>query len=507
MTATRAHPVVVGLGLGMAFWCVWWLLRLAAMQASGAGLHVDEAQYWWWSTDMAWGYYSKPPMIAALIHASTTLFGDGVVGVRALGMACWVATSALWWRWGVAVGLPRAGWLAALLLAASPLSGVLGLVVTTDGPLVLWWSAMMWTTGSAFTHGSESKGYWRQWVLTGLWFGLALLSKYTALIAGASWLLLWWAVPAGERRRWFGGMCLATAIGLLMLSPNLAWNALNDWPTLEHTLDITVRAAADPSTHLSVAQRLASAGGFVLGQGVLAGPAFVALAVMAWWRRGAANALPTGGVWTARGLAMWVVAYALPLLAVGTLQAWSAKAQVNWAAPAVVAACVGLGYVVARVGLSARAVSASVLSGVVLSAVLALGGDLRTWFTTAPLSERNQWDVWARMRGWPEVLAALKPAAAPYGSLPVVADGRTVLTEVAYEWRDQPKPWAWNDRGLVENHFDWFRHLDPQAHPSVLFVGQAVPANLLAVYPVVQPLQEARSGRVRLGLWLLQRTP
>ena len=96
------------------FWLAWWAVRVLVMQASGAGLHVDEAQYWWWSTELAWGYYSKPPMIAALIHLSTTLFGDGVVGVRALGMGCWIMASALIWRWGVAQGAARAGWVGGL---------------------------------------------------------------------------------------------------------------------------------------------------------------------------------------------------------------------------------------------------------------------------------------------------------------------------------------------------------------------------------------------------------
>jgi len=292
----------------------------------------------------------------------------------------------------------------------------------------------------------------------------------------------------------------------LMLAPNLAWNAHNDWPTLQHTLDITVRAAADPTTHWSLGQRLTSSLGFALGQWFLLGPAFIVLAAMVWLRR-SEIAPATGGVWTGQALRTWVWAYAAPLLAVGALQAWSAKAQVNWAAPALVALCVGLGWWVARARVSTKAVAASVLSGVLLSGVLTLGGDLRAWFTDQPLSERNQWDVWARMRGWHEVLAELKPARLRYPDLPVVAEGRTILTEVAYEWRDLPKPWAWNERGLVENHFDWWRHLDTQAHAEVLFVGSSPPAKLLVAYPNAQPLQEARAGRVYLGLWLLRRAP
>ena len=71
------------------------LLRAVVMLASGAGLHVDEAQYWDWSRHLAWGYWSKPPGIAALIAASTWLAGDSVLGVRLLAMVGWGLSAAI----------------------------------------------------------------------------------------------------------------------------------------------------------------------------------------------------------------------------------------------------------------------------------------------------------------------------------------------------------------------------------------------------------------------------
>jgi 4-amino-4-deoxy-L-arabinose transferase-like glycosyltransferase len=57
-------------------------LRMFEFTLSGAGLHVDEAQYWLWSRDLQWGYFSKPPVLVALITASTTIFGDSLLGVK-----------------------------------------------------------------------------------------------------------------------------------------------------------------------------------------------------------------------------------------------------------------------------------------------------------------------------------------------------------------------------------------------------------------------------------------
>ncbi|HPR07365.1 MAG TPA: hypothetical protein PLI17_12105, partial [Denitromonas sp.] len=47
----------------------------------GIDPYVDEAYYWGWSQALDWGYYSKPPVIAALIAASTAAFGDGILAV------------------------------------------------------------------------------------------------------------------------------------------------------------------------------------------------------------------------------------------------------------------------------------------------------------------------------------------------------------------------------------------------------------------------------------------
>ena len=53
------------------------LARLAALWLNATDLFFDEAQYWEWSRELAWGYYSKPPVIAWLIALSTSVCGDG----------------------------------------------------------------------------------------------------------------------------------------------------------------------------------------------------------------------------------------------------------------------------------------------------------------------------------------------------------------------------------------------------------------------------------------------
>src|SRR5690242_21937911 len=57
-------------------------LRLVWLALQPADLFPDEAQYWVWSQQLALGYYSKPPLVAWLIAATTWLFGDSEFAVR-----------------------------------------------------------------------------------------------------------------------------------------------------------------------------------------------------------------------------------------------------------------------------------------------------------------------------------------------------------------------------------------------------------------------------------------
>src|SRR5690606_20412175 len=45
-------------------------------------LFFDEAQYWAWSRDLAFGYFSKPPLIAWLIAATEAVCGSSEACLR-----------------------------------------------------------------------------------------------------------------------------------------------------------------------------------------------------------------------------------------------------------------------------------------------------------------------------------------------------------------------------------------------------------------------------------------
>ena len=189
-----------------------WLLRMFSAAYSGAGLFVDEAQYWEWSRELAWGYYSKPPLLPVLIKLSAGIAGDGTAGIRWLVQLCWALVPLVLWRWGwemqrdspqTLTSSHAVGAWAAALFASSLASGVLGQVATTDGPLVLFWSLQLWLVWRAWAQPSN---LWR-WTGVGVVLALGVLSKYTMAAVLAGWLVWWWISP--KNAAVFKGMALA----------------------------------------------------------------------------------------------------------------------------------------------------------------------------------------------------------------------------------------------------------------------------------------------------------
>jgi 4-amino-4-deoxy-L-arabinose transferase-like glycosyltransferase len=201
------------------------IIRLAV--AASVPLAPDEAYYWIWSHALAGGYLDHPPMVALWIKAGTMLFGQTALGVRLLGpLAAALASWMLFDTARVLLG-PRAGVIAVLLLNASLLVGVGAIIMTPDSPLVFFWTAAFWAMARLAAGGS---GWW--WLAAGLAGGLALDSKYTALflwIGIGLWALLTPAIRPWLRRwqPW-----VACAVGLILFTPVLAWNAAHGWAGL-----------------------------------------------------------------------------------------------------------------------------------------------------------------------------------------------------------------------------------------------------------------------------------
>ncbi len=195
-----------------------------------------------------WGYVDFPPVtawIASVVHA---VFGESLVALRATSLVAMMVTVVL-----VALlarelgGGPRTQAAAALVWGLSPYGLAGGSVFHPTWLDVLCWVALLYTVVVALARQRP-----RLWLVAGLIAGVGLETKYTIAFLLIS-LLVALAATDGRailRTRW---PWLGLAIALLLLPPNLVWEAQHSWPTIHFFRSQNAETASDspPAAYLA----------------------------------------------------------------------------------------------------------------------------------------------------------------------------------------------------------------------------------------------------------------
>jgi 4-amino-4-deoxy-L-arabinose transferase-like glycosyltransferase len=199
------------------------------------GLTDDEAYYWALAQHLDWAYAYHPPMVAWLIALSQHLFGwllgthsSAIVRLPSAALAAGVLALAL--RWLALAGVPREKLTGAGLLLVS-LAGIFALswMMVPDLPLLLGWMLMF--VGAWGVLNADSKPRARDLASLGFGAALALLSKYSAVLAAGSagLSLLFWA--RSSRARYWG--CAVVIAGACAASvPIVIWNSHHEWASI-----------------------------------------------------------------------------------------------------------------------------------------------------------------------------------------------------------------------------------------------------------------------------------
>lgn len=218
------------MALGIAGYLV--ALRLAYVVPTE--LILDEMYYWNYVQHPALSYLDHPPLTAWLIAAGTTLLGNGAGGVRLGAVLCGLVTIVYAYRYGAAVAQGQAGagpaagktagMVCAMLALVLPQMFASGLLMTPDAALVA-----TWTAGVYYLHRALVGGQRRAWWAVGLVGGIGLLGKYMTVLLAPAALIVMLADP--RARPWLRRPqpYLAAALGALIFTPVLVWNAQHDW--------------------------------------------------------------------------------------------------------------------------------------------------------------------------------------------------------------------------------------------------------------------------------------
>ncbi|MBL8838161.1 MAG: glycosyltransferase family 39 protein [Alphaproteobacteria bacterium] len=384
-------------------------VRAAFLAVSPLNLFVDEAQYWAWSRDLAFGYSSKPPLIAWLIAAATAVCGNGEACVRLPSPLFYAGTSAAVFALARAMYDERVAAWSAAIVASLPGVSFSALIISTDVPLLFFWAVALvalWRLVQGAGTGAA--------VVLGLAVGLATLSKY----AGAYFVLcaLVYAAAEGRARAVLFGRsgAIALAVALAVIAPNLIWNAANDFATIGHTAGLAVAGG----TRFEIMKVLE----FYGAQFGVFGPlpfALLTWLALRWIFRPADER------------ARLLMCFALPVLGLMLAEAFFTRAYANWAAVAYVSATVLV--VAALVERGPRWLGPTVAfhagGAVLVYAMLAAGLGLApfTFGRTDPVS---------RVTGWDTLAAAVAERAAAYPGAAILVDDRTLAAAMRYYLRD-----------------------------------------------------------------------
>jgi len=289
------------------------LARLMALFATPLDLYPDEAQYWLWSRSLDLGYFSKPPLIAWTIRATTAIGGDAEPWVRLASPLFHAGATLLVFAIGRRLYGEAAALAGAALYALMPGVQLSATIMATDAPLLFFLGLAL----LAYVAFLEAGARRRLWLAAGCGaaLGLAFLSKYAA-VYGVIGLGLHLAMSPSARAAWTpASAAIATAMLLAILGPNLAWNAAHGFATLQHT----AANAAWGGRQLFNAKEL---GDFLASQFGVFGPIPFAVllagtVVMAARRR-------------LTGPDVLLLCFALPPLLIVSGQSFVSRANANW---------------------------------------------------------------------------------------------------------------------------------------------------------------------------------
>lgn len=209
----RQQPVPI-------FLAAWFLLNL--LQSFATELTSDEGYYWFYSTNLQWGYYDHPPMVALMIKAGRLVFPDEA-GVRFFNVL--FSTGAVYFFLKILPGHLLKNKSTYGVLLSAPLLHYLSIIVFPDGPLLFF--SMLFL----FLYKQHLQ---KQTWLTSLAMGLALAGMAYSKYHGA--LVLLFVIIADTRvlkNRYF---LMSLFVAAICFIPHLWWQYQNNFPTFHYHL-------------------------------------------------------------------------------------------------------------------------------------------------------------------------------------------------------------------------------------------------------------------------------
>jgi 4-amino-4-deoxy-L-arabinose transferase-like glycosyltransferase len=429
--------------------------RFLALASADLQLYFDEAYYWGWSRDLAFGYYSKPPMIAWTIRAMTSVCGETELCIRSGTLILFTGATVVLFGIGTRLFGPRVGFLTALTFVSLPVVSFYSWLMTTDVLLLFFWALALYGLIRALQRDRLG-----DWLLTGTAIGLGLLSKYTMLVFLASAALYFAWAPQHRFHLTRPKIWMALGLGLVIFLPNLLWNLNSGFASFKHTAEV-----AHWGQDLFHPDRLLEFWGVQL---LLFGP-LLSFALIFY-------AVRLRALFLVDDRYRLLLCFAVPLLAMYSVQALLARANFNWAAASYVAAAVMAAACLAQIGryrLLIGAVSVNLILGSALYHYGWMAGQVGIELT-------RKTDLYAWMKGWRELGQTLRTILDGFPEAGLASDNRRLLAELTYYIRPHPlETVVWNPSGRISDHYRLTADLRHTQREGFIFVTEEQSSDFL----------------------------
>jgi len=423
---------------------ILFLQKLIALNFTNFNLFGDEAQYWLWSQDLDYGYFSKPPLLAWVIALYSSVFGDSFFSLKIMPSFTYIFTAWAVYNLCKNIGLKKESSLeCSLLFLLIPAVSFSSFILSTDIILLLFWTLAL----NQLVVIRKFNNF-KNFLMFGIFIGLAFLSKYAAIYFIIC-LIIYILLDQDFRMFFFknfSGFLLSFFCIFIILLPNLIWNINNSWVTLQHT--------SDNANFENIKINLIRGFEFIFIQILILGPL-----------------LFIGGILNYKKFVLderqkLLLIFSLPIFFIVLIEAIIVRANANWAAPGFISLFIFL-YLLINDGILKKL-------HVVFSCMFSF-----IFFLLIGLTYQN--NIFNRISGISEFSNKIHSFGSDAGIVDFVISDRLLFSNIKYEMRNNKSffytPHKTGDR--ITNHFKLTSPLEKEMKKNFILIGYPNEINYL----------------------------
>ncbi len=438
--------------LALGFNALFLGIKILLLYSWPYDLFGDEAQYWVWAQQPDWGYYSKPPIVAWAIYATTHLFGDTTFAIRLASPLFHFLTALVIYFIGRELGKLKLGLWASITYTTLPAVTVSSTLISTDPPLLFFWSLAL-----LFFVRAIHENRTRDWVLSGVAAGCGMLSKYSmAFFLFSALMFPRHAKKYGEMYT-SGKFWLAVFVAFLVYLPNLIWNLDHGFVSYLHTQDNANLGAFGVNFDKFLE--------FLGGQFLVFGPILFFFLLRHIYRTSRALAYPISP-----DIAL-LFSFVQPMLLFMLLLSLFTRAHMNWAAPIYIAGSLW----VCHWFLQERRMFWLKLSLVLHLFVAGAYYSYDFLLDKTGIKIEKNIDPFRRLRGWQQTADEIRAYKEAYPEVAILVDNRLLAAEMMYYLRDaEEKPaviYKWDGVQGISDHFELTQDIHNLEGKDMLFIS------------------------------------